>query len=183
METLLGELSSDVNCFIRTNCAFTFFFFFFNLPTYSSALLQIQHTSHPEGCACVATNDHCQAKYISHIYVAAQTNRKKKNTAPDFARENRCSCHLHCIHHQVCLQMCLQYTAHSESLTPTAVDSFTYTDTHPQASYHRIPTHRYISVIYYVTSAKICDSWHSHPQQCDISTHTAAAPIVNTPLL
>lgn len=58
--------------------------------------------------------------------------------------------------------MCSQYTAHSES-PASAADSFTYTDTHPQASYHKIPTHRYISVIYYVTSVKICDSWHSHP--------------------
>lgn len=70
------------------------------------------------------------------------------------------------------LQMCSQYTVHSESPTASAVDSFTYTDTHPQASYHRIPTHRYFSVIYYVTSAKICDSWHSHPLHTLWCRHT-----------
>lgn len=79
--------------------------------------------------------------------------------------------------------MCSQYTVYSESPTASAVDSFTYTDTHPQASYHRIPTHRYISVKYYVTSAKICDSWHSHPLHRMWYRHTDTTFIVNTPVL
>ena len=109
-------------------------------------------------------------------------DRKRKTQVWIFAKENRYSCHLGCIHHQVCLQMCSQYTAHSEAPTASAADSFTYTDTHPQASYHTVPTHRYISVIYYVTSAEICDSWHTHPLTV-ISTHTDTASIVNAPVL
>lgn len=87
--------------------------------------------------------------------------KTKKATGLDFARENRCSCHRHCIHHQVCLQMHSQYAARSKSPTTTAADSIT--DTHLQASYHTIPIHRCSSVIYYVTSAKMCESCHRHP--------------------
>lgn len=58
-----------------------------------------------------------------------------------------------------CVYKCAQAAQLAASL-PQLIAS--HTDTHPQASYHTVPTHRYISVIYYATSAKICDSWHSH---------------------
>lgn len=97
---------------------------------------------------------------FTHLHGGAN-KQAKKNRGLDFAREYRHSCRLSLYSSSGVFTNVLM--VHSDSPTASAVDSFTYTDTHLQASYHRIPTHRYISVIYYVTSAKICDSWHNHP--------------------
>lgn len=98
----------------------------------------------------------------SNFHTSNTNALSKKNTGLNSARENRkINIVVFIVFIRCVLQMCSQYTAHSECSTARAVDSFT--DTHLQASYHGIPTHRYISVRYYVISAKMCDTWHSRP--------------------